>query len=58
MFLYGGHTVAVDPSDKSETETVHDDMWALDLLTYQVGVLQRCKAHYAEMPLDQMCKRR
>ena len=35
MFMYGGHSVAVDPSDKSETETVHDDMWALDLLTYQ-----------------------
>lgn len=42
MFLYGGHTVAVDPSDKSETETVHDDMWALDLLTHQVGGFQAC----------------
>ncbi|KAK9845440.1 hypothetical protein WJX81_006475 [Elliptochloris bilobata] len=35
LFLYGGHSVEVDPADKSETETVHDDMWALDLLTYQ-----------------------
>ena len=41
MFLYGGHTVAVDPSDKSETETVHDDMWALDLLTHQVELFTR-----------------
>ena len=37
MFLYGGHTVIVDCRDKSEREVVHDDLWALDLSTFQVG---------------------
>lgn len=36
LFLFGGHTLLVDPSDKSETDVVHDDVWALDLDSYQV----------------------
>ena len=36
LLLYGGHTVVVDPQDRSEREVVHDDLWALDLSTFQV----------------------
>ncbi len=36
MFLFGGHTLVVDPADKSESDVVHDDVWALDLNTHQV----------------------
>lgn len=39
LFLYGGHTVIVDKADKSELERVHDDLWALDLKTFGVGLL-------------------
>lgn len=35
LYLYGGHSVAIE-ADKSEVETVYDDMWRLDLKTYQV----------------------
>ncbi|EIE25653.1 galactose oxidase [Coccomyxa subellipsoidea C-169] len=35
LFLYGGHTVIVDKADKSELERVHDDLWALDLKTFE-----------------------
>ena len=36
LLLYGGHTVVTDPQDRSEREVVHDDLWALDLGTFQV----------------------
>ena len=36
LYLYGGHSVAIE-ADKSEIETVYDDMWRLDLKTYQVS---------------------
>ena len=39
LLLFGGHTVEVDPTDKSEREIVHDDIWALDLATYQVRLV-------------------
>ena len=35
LFLYGGHSVA-QQVDGSELETVHDDMWRLDLKTFEV----------------------
>ena len=35
LFLYGGHSVAQQP-DGSELETVFDDMWRLDLKTFEV----------------------
>ena len=34
MFLYGGHSVAQQP-DGAELETVFDDMWRLDLKTFE-----------------------
>ena len=59
MFLYGGHTVEIDPSDKSETEIVHDDVWALDLLAHQVGVSQWCGASRALVAAQPcFCKQR
>lgn len=36
LLLFGGHTVEIDSTDKSEREIVHDDIWALNLATYQV----------------------
>lgn len=36
LLVYGGHSVAVDRKDKSETETCYDDTWAMDLATHQV----------------------
>lgn len=36
LFLYGGYSVAVR-EDGGEKATTHDDMWALDLGTYEVG---------------------
>lgn len=36
IYLYGGHHTAIDPTDKSETETIFEDLWRLDAKTYQV----------------------
>lgn len=42
LYLFGGHSVTVEP-DGTETETVYDDMWRLDLKSYQVcGGLVSC----------------
>ncbi|KAK9802848.1 hypothetical protein WJX73_007641 [Symbiochloris irregularis] len=35
LFVFWGHSVMVDPSDKSELERVHGDVWALDLQSCQ-----------------------
>ena len=43
LFLYGGHTVLVDKSDRSERDVVHDDLWCLDLESFQAR--QLCKPH-------------
>lgn len=43
LFLYGGHTVIVDKADKSELERVHDDLWALNLETFEVSTAQKPK---------------
>jgi hypothetical protein len=48
LFLYGGHTVVVDKSDRSERDIVHDDLWRLDLGSFQVcsaagSHIQGCK---------------
>jgi len=37
LFLYGGHSVAQQP-DGSELETVFDDMWRLDLKTFEASI--------------------
>ena len=36
LYLYSGHTVTVDKEDRSESDTVHDDLWSLDLNTFMV----------------------
>ena len=36
LYLYSGHTVTVDKEDRSESDTVHDDLWSLDLNTFAV----------------------
>ena len=36
LYLYSGHTVTVDKEDRSESDTVHDDLWSLDLNTFVV----------------------
>jgi hypothetical protein len=36
LFLYGGHTITADKADGSELERVFDDLWSLDLKTFQV----------------------
>ena len=36
LYLYSGHTVTVDKEDRSETDTVHDDLWCLDINTFVV----------------------
>ena len=53
LYLYGGHSVAVE-ADKTEIETVYDDMWRLDLKSYQVYPCSHRKecgssSHYAHI---------
>lgn len=36
LYLFGGHSVEI-AADKSEKETVFNDLWQLDLKTYQVS---------------------
>ena len=36
LYLYSGHTVVVDKEDRTESDVVHDDLWALDLNTFAV----------------------
>lgn len=36
LYLYSGHTVTVDKEDRSESDTVHDDLWSIDLNTFAV----------------------
>ena len=37
LYVFWGHSVLIDPSDKSELEKVHGDVWALDFNTSQAG---------------------
>ena len=39
LFLYGGHTVVADTRDGSERDVVHDDLWRLDLGSFQASQL-------------------
>ena len=42
LYLFGGHSVTLE-ADGTETETVFDDMWRLDLKSYQVRACMCCQ---------------
>ena len=46
LYLYSGHTVTVDKEDRSESDTVHDDLWSLDLNTF--AVCSTCPVSHCE----------